>query len=79
MFAATMQNKESHVHGLRVDNSNQADLKIELLVKKSQNRMSVSVRGLRNMGALRAWLPFAAPVCSQFVGRSEHTCGTKAQ
>ena len=31
------------------------------------------------MGALRARLPFTAPVCSQFVGRSEHTCDPKAQ
>ena len=28
---------------------------------------------------LRARLPFAAPVCSQFVGRLERTCGAKAQ
>ena len=27
----------------------------------------------------RAMLPYTAPVCSQFVGRSEHTCGPTAQ
>ena len=41
--------------------------------------MSVSVSRLRNIGAFRARLPFAAPVCSQFVGRSERTCGPKSQ
>ena len=48
-----------------------------LLVEK--NRKCVSASGLRNMGAVRARLPFMAPVCSQFVGWSEHTCGPKAQ
>ena len=28
-----------------------------------------------NYSALRARLPYTTPVCSQFVGRSEHTCG----
>ena len=43
------------------------------------NSSSVSVRRLRNMGALRARLLFTAPFRSQFVCRSEHTCGPKAQ
>ena len=30
------------------------------------------------MGALGARLPFTAPVCFQFVGRLEHTCGPTA-
>ena len=47
-----------------------------LLVK---NHKSVSVHRLRGMSALGARLPFTAPVCFQFVGRSEHTCGPKAQ
>ena len=40
------------------------------------NRKSVSVRRLRDMGALRSRLPF---ICSQFVGRLKHTCGPRAQ
>ena len=34
---------------------------------------------LRNDRALRARLPYAAPRCSCLLGRSEHTCGTRAQ
>ena len=34
---------------------------------------------LRNKRALRARLPYAVPGCSQFLGRSEHTCGMRAQ
>ena len=34
---------------------------------------------LRNCSALRARLPCAAPGCSRFLGRSEHTCGLRVQ
>ena len=34
---------------------------------------------LRNKLALGARLPYAVPGCSRFLGRSEHTCGTRAQ
>ena len=33
---------------------------------------------LINNSALRARLPYAVPGCSRFLGRSEHTCGTRA-
>ena len=36
-------------------------------------------QSIEKYGCLKARLPFTAPVCSQFMGRSEHTCGPKAQ
>ena len=31
------------------------------------------------LSTLRARLSYVAPGCSRFLGRSEHTCGTRAQ
>ena len=45
-----------------------------MLVNVGWNRKSVSVRRLRNVGALRARLLCTAPGCSQFASRSEHPC-----
>ena len=50
---------------------------IKKLVKIAR---SVSwANALRNSSALRARLPYAAPGCSWFLGRSKHTRGTRAQ
>ena len=51
----------------------------ELSKVKLKSRDCLHAFTLRNNRALRVRLPYAAPGCSQFLDRSEHTCGTRAQ
>ena len=50
-------------------------------LKRLRLKMRVCLHAftLKNERALRVRLPYAAPGCSRFLGRSEHTCGKRAQ